>query len=307
MREMFDEVVEASWVLFEERLRERLRALPDGYLEIERAAAGPEDLPCMTVDWDEEQLEAELLGLSADHDFEVLEALGWHPPKRPEESPFWSVTMPFDEAEVLAGMVSGTLRYVFGIADPAFLAGVEARTVPQPPSHESCGPAEDADVDDGPRPTLIGFPDDAADLVRMVEQALEVAYGPDLVRDDDGDYPIGGGAVPIWVRVQESTPMVRVFSYVVRSVRDTRQARIEVGILNRRTPLLKFTLEDGVITATHELLAAPFVGPQLLNALDLITEVLNDLAGDAALRVGGKLWFDGIEDVAPSAGHEEPA
>ena len=99
--------------------------------------------------------------------------------------------------------------------------------------------------------------------------------------------------------------MVRLFSFVVRSVRDVRQARIEIGILNRRQDFLKFVLEDGVIMASFDLPAAPFFGPQLTWTIDQVAEQLNDLAGDTAARVGGKLWFD--ESSRRSADREESA
>ena len=64
-------------------------------------------------------------------------------------------------------------------------------------------------------------------------------------------------------------------------------------------------LADGVITASFDLPAAPFFGPQLLWTLDQVAEQLDDLAGDAAARVSGKLWFD--EPPRRSADREESA
>ena len=141
-------------------------------------------------------------------------------------------------------------------------------------------------------PPVMGFPESYDELVELVSQALAQVYGEDLIRDEDGDFPINTGTVPIWVQVHRERPMVRIFSYVVRSVRDVRQARIEIGILNRRQDYLKFVLADGVIEASFDLPAAPLFGSQLLWMLDQVAEQLNDLASDAAARVNGKLWFD---------------
>jgi hypothetical protein len=77
--ETFDEVVAASWTRYEERLVGWLRAADDGYVQIDSAEGGEEDLPLVTIDWDEDGLEAELVGLSATHDFQVPAALGWRP------------------------------------------------------------------------------------------------------------------------------------------------------------------------------------------------------------------------------------
>ncbi len=156
-------------------------------------------------------------------------------------------------------------------------------------------------LDDEP---VMGHPESHDELVELVRRTLVSAYGPTVCCDDDGDFPICSGVVPFWVRVLEDAPVLRIFSFPVRSVRDVRQARIEVGVLNRRTPLLKFYLEDGVITATYDLPAVPFVGSQLLHVLEGVTRWLDDLAEDTALRVGGRLWLGTTEDQASSSERE---
>ena len=294
MSRTFDVAVDAAWGKFEEQLTARVRSEQDGYLEIE-PAEGDDVVPFVTVDWDADELEAELIGLSADLDFSAVEALGWLPPEDPEEDPFWGVVLPYDELEVLVGMVSSTLRYVFGVADPAFVAGVMEQAAALPP-RPSDGAEDESDEECDHEP-VIGFPHSSEELVEMVERTLEVSYGTDLIRDSDGDFPIHTGVVPLWVHVDDEAPVVRLFSYVVRSVKDLRQARIEVGILNRRTPYLRFTLEEGTIVASYELAAGPFVGPLLLNTIDRVTELLNEVAADSATRVSGKLWFADREDA----------
>lgn len=303
MSRRFDEAVEASWTRFEHKLAKRIRKLHDGVIEVGPAEPDEGRLP-VTIERDGELFVAELVALSADDGFEEAAALGWLPPQEPEESPCWGVTVPFDEVELLVGMVSGALRFVYGVADPAFLAREAPRArkpIPPKPPRDA-----DGDADDDP-PLVMGFPRNPEELVELVEQTLATTCGPDVVRDDDGDFPIMAGAVPLWVQVQADAPLLRLFSFVVRSVRDVRQARIEIGILNLRTPLLKFTFEHGTITATYDLPAAPFFGTQLTLAIDRMSELLNEIAEDCATRVGGKLWLDGVEDATPSQGREESA
>jgi hypothetical protein len=216
------------------------------------------------------------------------------------------VRLPSDEVEVLVAMVSGALRYVYAVEHPAFLAGEERvgkRLIGSRPPR-----GVEAEDDEEHEPDIVmGFPSGVEELVEMIEQTLRPTYGPDVVRDDDGDFPILTGLVPVWIQARHDAPLVRLFSFVVRSIRDVRQARIEVGILNRRTQLLKFTVEDGTITATYDLPAAPFFGSQLLFTIDRVSELLNDIAADTASRVNGKLWFDDVRDAAPSAGREDSA
>lgn len=298
MKRRFDEAVDASWTSFEKRVAEGLKGLGQESCEIELADAG-DVAPLIWLQGEGEHVTALLVGLSAEHDVAVVEVLGWHPPDEDEPGSLWGMTLPVAEAEVLAGMVSGALRYVFDVADPVFVA----ENLPGPASVPS--PA----VDHGEAAEaaeVIGYPSCFDELVDLVERALAVNYGPEIVRDDDGDYPIRAGVVPLWVRVHDDAPVVRLFSYVVRSVRDRRQARIEIGILNRRTPLLKFHLDERVITATYDLPAVPLLGTQLLHTIDRVSELLNDLAGDLALRVDGKLWLDGIGGGSPVAECEDP-
>lgn len=158
-------------------------------------------------------------------------------------------------------------------------------------------------LDDQPD-IVMGFPSGVEELVEMIEQTLSKTYGAEVVREDDGDFPIYTGQVPLWVQARDDAPLVRLFSFVVRGIRDARQAQIEVGILNRRTQLLKFTFKDGTITATYDLPAAPFFGSQLMLTIDRMSELLNDIAADCVIRVNGKLWFDGVEEAAPSPGRE---
>jgi hypothetical protein len=302
----FDEAVQASWGRFEDRLMSVVKEIGDGSFEVDVPRESDADglLPYLWLGVHGDRIRVELCAESSDdaltldlNQENALAAIGWHLPSDPDHLSWWFEAVPA-EAELLRSMVTETLRMVFGIVHPRFLesdrlwptTGVEA-------TEEIEAAEEGGELESDPAPTM-GFPENVKELVGMVEETLKRYDGPDIVRDDDGDFSINTGVVPLWVRVLDHGPIVRLYSYVVRSVRDIRQARIEVDILNRRTDLLKFHVADGVITASYDLSAVPFIGPQLLHALDRATELLNDLAEDAALRVGGKLWFDKFEDEA---------
>ena len=312
MSETFDEVAEASWARFEERVTACVPEIGPVDHTIGLARPGEYDAPLASVQGWDDHVRVELVGLSGAHDLAAVKALGWQPPEEPEDSPFWAVTLPVAESAVLAGMLSGVLRRVFGITDPAFLSD----DLPSSTERSERAAGRQGHVGD-PEPAVdmeraevlddelvMGHPESHDELVELVRRTLVSAYGPTVCRDDDGDFPICSGVVPFWVRVLDDAPVLRIFSFPVRSVRDVRQARIEVGVLNRRTPLLKFYLEDGVITATYDLPAVPFVGSQLLHVLEGVTRWLDDLAEDTALRVGGRLWVSTTEDQASSSERE---
>ncbi len=303
MSTRFDDEVQASWGQFEARVGQALTEIGDDSFSIDLEGETDETgaFPYVQFVGYGDRIRAEVAGndvldptyrIDADQE-SALVALGWQQP--PDvESPNWWCDVPRDEVDVALTMVTAAFRQVFGVVHPDFL--VSDRLWPddgaEAAEDEPADVEDPADCDHAP---VMGFPDDYDDLVRMVSQTLAQVCDDDVVRDDDGDFPIGTDTVPMWVRVHRQRPMIRIFSYVVRSVRDVRQARIEVGILNKRQDYLKFVLADGVITASFDLPATPFMSPQLLWALDQLGDQLDDLACDAAVRVGGKLWFEGSQ------------
>jgi hypothetical protein len=268
MSTRFDDEVEAAWSAFEERLGAAVERVGIGTFAV---TVDEQDGACPTrgvvVEGDDGVVVATLEGAPPGKDG-VLAALGWVAGER------WSATSVLDERDVLVGMIGATLRQAYDVPDPSFLSGDLLEDVHDP--------------DEEP-PPVIGFPSNAEELTEMVAETLRPEYGDD--QDSDGDFPVIRSAAPIWVRVVPDQPAVHVFSIVAASVRDLRQARIEVEILNRRQRYLKFHAGNGVITASYDLPAAPFVGPQLLCVLERIVEDLDDIAADTARRVRGRLWF----------------
>lgn len=309
MSTRFDDEVQASWARFEAQLGDAL-AVPEVDPFAVRVAGEPgeEGAPCVQFLHQVDAIHAMVPGFERldersvldDVQQEALLALGWS--ESVHGTGEWWCLVPAEEAPVVVSMVAATFRRVFGVADPSFLAsdrlwpsdGSEDTSTGDPGGlEESTGGGGDSEGD-GDVEAVIGLPDDYDHLVEMVRRSLAPVYGDDLVRDDDGDFPISTGTVPLWVRVHRDRPLVQVFSYVVSAVRNVRQARLEIGILNHRQDLLKFVLANGAIMASYSLPAVPFAGAQLVWALDHVEEQLEDLARDAALRVGGRLWFDAM-------------
>ncbi len=172
------------------------------------------------------------------------------------------------------------------MVDPVFLA-----VAPEPEDDER-GPVGDADD------LVLGFPTTTEELAALVVRVMEGTYGDNVVRDGDGDFAIWTGTVPLWITPMGGRRALRFFSHVVVDVANRTQARIEVEILNRRTPWLKFHLAGDVLIASYELPASPFIGPTVMTTLDEVAEVLDDLAQDLADRVGGRLFFDAVPETS---------
>ncbi|KQT94145.1 hypothetical protein ASG49_04335 [Marmoricola sp. Leaf446] len=207
-----------------------------------------------------------------------LVSLGWEAPDHLAHPAWWCGAL-VDDLSALCTVLADTLRMAFGVVHPDFL--VEAGSGPG-----DAGWLAEVAREAGSR----------GELLELVAQALAPSYGPEVRRDDEGDFPVFTGVVPIWIRVLEDRPTLRFFSHVVCEVSDTRRARLEVEILNRRTPMLKFQLADDLVLASYELPADPFVAHQVLGVLESLSDSLNELAVDLADRVGGSLFFDALEE-----------
>lgn len=292
----FDESVARAWRGFEERLIEELAEIGEGSFCVAVSGdsggepGGDECLPYLQFAGDDDLVLAEVAGnefldeafaLDADQ-HETLQALGWSPPDG-EHRPNWWCDVPREQVDLLRSMVSETFQLVFSVVHPQFLESTRPGVV-----------CEDEAAAEPEPPLVLGFPESSDGLVDLIERALTPVFGPEIQRDPDGDFPICTGVVPLWIRVHDDRPSVRVFSYVVCGVQNTDQVAVELGIANRRTPLVKFYASGDVVVAAVDLPAMPFVGAQLLHTLDEVRDLLNDLAPDLALRVDGHLFFDGL-------------
>lgn len=281
----FDNAVQTAWGRFEAQLESSLAALGEGsmVIDVEAETSGQGSAPYIQFAGDGALIRGEVSGnqfldracrLDAVQR-RALQALGW---KRPDDQhPNWWVEVERDRLEVLQTMVLGALRQALGVMHPKFLCWEAA-----------------AETDSGADgfPYEFGFPTTREELCTMVNATVALHLGVgEIATDDDGDIPIRTRKIPLWVRVLEDCPTVRIFSHVVVNVVSTRQARIEADILNRRHRQLKFMVQDRRVVAAIDLPMAPFVAQHLRDMLDYADQALNDLADDLALRTSGRLFF----------------
>ena len=300
MSTRFEDAVTASWGAFEKRLGAALHRLGDGWIEIR----------VMVSDDSDEEPMVDIGGVPS----EVRAFLYDAPAAR-----FRRVDGPW-----LASR--GTPRRGHGL-------GGEAPVVPDRGAGEHGGRSspngvrrarpcipgrrhgsrrhdrEDADAESDEEAAIeapgelveppISTPTCVDELQSLVDQTLSAHLEVEVQHDDDGDVAITNGIVPVWVQVSPTAPQVRVFSIVASSVERTRQARIEMDVLNRRTTDISFYLEQDHVIAEAYVNAHPFVPQHLSQLVDHVLTTLDDLAPDLALRVGGRMFFEG---VLPPAG-----
>lgn len=282
----FDDGVASSWREFEQGLGSRLRQLeadltltcPDGLV-----GAGPRVVLSRLGDLVVAEVRGPGDGPASGVPTEVersLAALGWEAPDGLAH-PAWWCGGPVDDLDPWCAVLTDTLRMALGVVHPDFL---DEETAPGPDDAgwRGDGVAREAGSRD--------------ELLDLVAQALAPSYGPEVKRDEEGDFPVFTGVVPIWIRVLGDRPALRFFSHVVCEVTDPVRARLEVEVLDRRTPMLTFQLAGDIVLASYDLPADPFVAHQVLGVLESLSDSLNEVAVDLAERVGGTLFFDSLEE-----------
>jgi hypothetical protein len=240
----------------------------------------------------------------------ALLGLGWNAPTHgvddePDEgSANFFVDADRRDGDRLAVMAVAALRKVFGVPHPAFL------------SWSSDDDAEDEDTDDAgdtddntsggdsPLGPLAVVPESAEHLRTLVLAALAVSGGPAIEPDEDGDIPLPMGSAVLYVRVHEHVPVVEVFAVVVHGVDDRGRAAVEVAILNRDVPMVKFVLVGDAVIASVQVPAVPFAPRQLRKLVVVLGKAANRAGDDLVARVGGRRAVDAEPDREDDARHE---
>jgi hypothetical protein len=226
-----------------------------------------------------------------------LASMGW---ERQGDGPF-QVSFGHDEASHGAALVMHALRQVFAVVHPVFLEpDAAAMDVLHPGWDEE--PDDDEDgcahlvADDGLEPwgedeeplgLVCESPDELRDATR---RALVGTLGYVPVIDEDGDIPVAGNGVVLWVQVGADEPRLVLFSTVVVGIKRRSAAMVEVGLLNRDHPYLKFRLVDDRVSVRAELPALPFCPAQLRLVVERMQEALCSTSGDLVARCGGEPW-----------------
>ena len=137
----------------------------------------------------------------------ALEALGWSAPDGIDR-PAWSCDGPLAEVEALVAMAIGTLRHVFDVVDPGFLE-VKPCSPPSRDPRERRRPGHAPGRSRGRRRRRLrrpdrrrsgpGFPTTTEEMAALLVRVMRSTYGDDIARDQDGDFPVWTGTVPVWI------------------------------------------------------------------------------------------------------------
>ena len=207
-----------------------------------------------------------------------LAVLGWRRPGGDRGR--WASTDDRPHADRLAVQVVETLRSVFGVVHPAFLACDVV--------HEPDTDLRDLQPPGGQPAARAACPRDFEHLVALVDEALTPVFGETPVRDEDGDIPVVVGDSVVFVRVLAQAPVIRLFCLLVTDVTKPRRAAFEVGVLNRDHAAVKFDFAEGRVRAVLQVPAMPFAADHLRQGLETMCSVAEGVVPDLCARVGGQ-------------------
>jgi hypothetical protein len=295
-----DREIEHAWARFERRLTRRLRRLPDGrhlVLQTPREEGDDGARPYVQVlsfddgsarrcevSSDDLLVPQARLGAAAE---ELYASLGFSPPsgEPADDAPNWWLHADAADCAQVASTAVRVLREGFGVVHPLLLEGMP----PAPPGADG-QPSQPGHEDDlEPVDPDTAYPvSNEHELVALVDRTFATLTSDDVVRDEDGDWPVRLQGRTAWVRVLPGQPTIRLFAVLVHDIRWNRVAAREVAILNRDATFLRYVLEGDLLIAELDVDAGPFVPRHLMDAIARFHRATGPTVTDFALRTGGR-------------------
>ena len=221
----------------------------------------------------------------------MLRALGWTCDRDGDgERLNWYVECAVADAPMLAHLTVCALRDVYAIVHPHLL------------TYRAWGPAaaraeildlcaSDEVPDEGREPSVgvVQLPVDRDELLGFVEAFLREKYEGEPTVDDDGDFVLTHLGQPVWVRVRPDQPAVEIMARVAHDLYSRRAAAVEIGLLNRDSLWVKWTMRERMVWQTIVVPGLPFVPAHLDAMLDLFLTVMSETRDDLAFRIRAKV------------------
>lgn len=232
---------------------------------------------------------------------DALGELGWIAAEDPDSGGcrnFWRHDDLPEDAEVVAQTLVATLRDVYGVPAPSFL---------EVSGFSEAGPLDEDDLPFGltvvcPEVPSIDVtavvatdPDDLRDLVAAAVTSVvehEVEY------DADGDIPLPAGNTVVYVRVEETSPSVRLFASLLHDVRWTPRVGHVLNEANGRLDFARVAYHENNIIIEYQMFARPFVPELLRHAVVGLTGLVDGLDVELQGRIGGKTLADHQDGIA---------
>lgn len=298
-----DRSISEAWQQFADRLSEVISVIADGELTIGTLSSTADAAPfvrfVVAADRPDQVLaqaasNAELgEGFQLDvAQLEALENLGWQPPSAEGEhpSPHFTLVRPQDESQALAEVGVRTLRDVYGVQHPVFLAPDHLAEVLQgavPTEPSTAPPRSDFDHSD----LVAILPESREHLDALIGEELRQMFGHEPLRDDEGDLAIRVGSTMVFIRSTPDAEEVLLFSALVHDVEGRSRAVEVLNDLNVEARHGRFALHRDRVFVQISMLAHPFVPAHLHQALRMISQVADGVDDDLAAKLRGRTTF----------------
>lgn len=303
----FDESTEQAWTLFTGRLAEVVSVVDDGSVltvgtlsgEDERspwisfavgARPSREQDPVVHMEAASNASLGDGFQLVASQ-LDQLEQLGWQPPtsEGPHPTSNFFVDHVQDDCTGLAALAVATLRDVYGVQHPVFLAPDHLAEIlsPDPARMEVPEPAGVLDEHDA----VAQMPGSREQLDRWVALELTQMFGHEPIRDAEGDYTIRVGSTMVFVRTAPDAREVVLFSALVHDLEGRSRAAEVLNDLNSESRFGRFSLSRDRVFVSMSLLARPFVPAHLHEGVRIICEIADGIDDELAGKLRGRVTF----------------
>jgi hypothetical protein len=232
-----------------------------------------------------------------------LLAAGWSPPDPAagdETATHFSLAGSQDRSDDLARSAVGALREVFGVHHPVFLAsdvlaeileaGSDADLIDDEPDQPSQAVQVAGRFPAGESMAI--QPVNAAHLSGLVDQVLAAMPEITPMKDADGDVAIRVGSAMVFVRVPADAQEVLVFAPVVHDVAGRSRATEVLNDINSHARWVRFALLRDRVFVTMSILARPFVGAHLRQAIAEVCKVADGVDDLLAQSLHGRTTFE---------------
>jgi hypothetical protein len=225
---------------------------------------------------------------------DALLAAGWQPPDpaAADETAthFWAEASQ-DDSDALALQAATTLRDVFGVHHPVFLASDVLAEILQTGPDEEDPPAGRVEPVAAAEESIAVMPVNAAHLGLLVDQVIAAIPSITPMRDADGDLAMRVGSAMVFVRVPADAQEVLVFAPVVHDIEGRSRATEMLNDINSHARWVRFALLRDRVFVTMSILARPFVGAHLRQAIGEVCKVADGVDDLLAQSLHGRTTF----------------
>ncbi len=304
----FDASTREAWELFSGRLAEVVSIIdPGGALTIGTLSSTTEPAPEIVFSCGDRTAKGEAPSIWAQassnatlgehfqldvQQLDRLSDLGWQAPttEGPHPTPNFWTTDEQDECTELADLAVATLRDVYGVQHPVFLAPDHLAEVLQPdvaPTEDVASPGGLLDAHDA----VAVMPASRSELDALINTELTHMFGHEPIRDSEGDIAIRVGSTMVFVRSAPDAREILLFSALVHEVEGRSRAMEVLNDLNTESRYGRFSLFKDRVFVTMSLLTRPFVPAHLHEGVRIMSQIADGIDDDLAAKLRGRTTF----------------